>query len=288
MLSIYIIGSIARREGDIISDKDLLAVGNQRDVAAAVSRYVKDGWNVSQFSRVEFEAMANSKSLFVQHVKQDGRAIRDDSGYLKSVMDAYQIKENYHSELRAAVSPINTFSKMEDNYWGLLFQADVMYVLVRNACVLQCATDATPVFDFVKLIHWVASLSGLTSQEKNIIMQLRPLKYAYRNRLAGVDVSNIENIIEAVQKLKSYWDKITYPAPTEFEFSNGYFDVRVLERQLVSAVGPTYMDELDSEHALSDLWSIICNPSLYDKPRRNCLPRWSMLVSEFLAERHYH
>jgi len=288
MVSIYIIGSIARREGDVISDKDLLAVGSSKEVATEISRYVREGWNVSQFSRDEFEAMAASKCLFVQHVKQDGCAIRDDYGYLRSVMDRYEIKNSYYNELRAAITPIGNFSKIENNYWGILFQADVMYVSVRNACILQCASDDTPVFDFFRLVNWVCARSGLTEIERDMILQLRPLKYAYRKRSTDINVSNIERIIEAVQKLSRYWSRLAFSISPEVDLSNGYFDVRVLERQLVSSVGPIYMDELDSGHALSDLWSIICNPSLYDKPRRTCLPQWSVLVSDFLAERHYH
>jgi hypothetical protein len=64
------------------------------------------------------------------------------------------------------------------------------------------------------------------------------------------------------------------------ELSNGYFEVRELEVKLVSLFKPTILDNLDHNHDLAELWSVICNPSLYDKPRSSNLPKWSALVSK--------
>lgn len=287
MVSIYEIGSVARASNDKLSDKDLLAVGCPVEVRNAVSRYVAEGWNVAQYSRPGFEQMAGSQSLFVQHVKQDGLAIRDDQDYLRSLLDRYRAKRNYIRQLPAAISPIFAISEDENGYWALLLQADVLYVAVRNACILHRATCASPQFDFNSLIEWVSGIAGLTSGEKEVLQSLRAFKHAYRARRSSIDVSDIPEAARIAKKLAAYWADLSDSVSHEQEYSNGYFEVRALERQLVRAVGPTYMDSLDRTHDLAELWATICHSDPY-KPRPPRLLHWSRQVSEFLTKQHHH
>jgi hypothetical protein len=287
MVSIYIIGSVAREANDTLSDKDLLAVGCPTEVESAISRYTSGGWNIAQFSKSEFEAMASSQSLFVQHVKQDGQVVRDDQGYLRKVLEGYQANQNYYRELATAIEPILSLGKLEVGYWGLLFQADILYVAVRNACILHRATDASPDFDFKRLVQWVGEMADLTTSEKESLLRLRSLKHAYRDRSAEADVAEVRDAAKAATKLAGYWQGLPCSTSTGQEPSNGYFDVRALEGQLVRTVGPIYMDELDGNHELSELWGIICNSDPY-KPRLEWLSLWSLQVSNFLAKQHYH
>lgn len=287
MVSIYEIGSVARASNDTFSDKDLLVVGCPLEVKKAVFSYVTDGWNIAQYSRLEFEAMASSQSLFVQHVKQDGRAVRDDQGYLRSVLDRYEVSQNYIQQLPAAIDPILSLGETEQDYWALLLQADILYVAVRNSCILHRATYASPDFDFKRLIEWVVGISGLSSSEEEGLLLLRSLKHAYRARKTTIDVSNVPDAVKAAKKLAAYWSKLSSSTISEQENSNGYFEVRALEKQLVRAVGPIYMDELHGNHELAELWGAICNSDPY-KPRPPRLSRWSKQVSDFLEKPHYH
>jgi hypothetical protein len=287
MVSIYEIGSVARGSSDTLSDKDLLAVGCPVDVTNAVSCYVADGWNIAQYSRPEFEAMASSQSLFVQHVKQDGRAVRDDHGYLRSVLGRYNANENYIQQLPTAIDPILSLGETEQDYWALLLQADILYVAVRNACILHRATYASPDFDFRRLIEWVGEMSGLTSSEKEQLLLLRSLKHAYRERSTTIDVTDFPKAAKTAKKLATYWAYLSSSFINEQEYSNGYFEVRALEKQLVRAVGPIYMDELDGNHELAELWGTICNSNPY-KPRPPRLSSWSKQVSDFLAKQISH
>lgn len=287
MVSLYEIGSVARASNDTLSDKDLLAVGCPEELNNAVSRYVAEGWNVAQYSRLEFEQMASSQSLFVQHVKQDGQAIRDDQGYLRSLLDRYIAKRNYIRQLPAAISPIFSMGETESGYWARLLQADILYVAVRNSCILHRATCASPQFDFNILIEWVSGIVGLTSAEEEVLQRLRMFKHAYRARNATIDVSDIPEAARTAKKLAAYWADLSVSVGHEQEYSNGYFEVRALERQLVRAVGPTYMDSLDRTHDLAELWATICHSDPY-KPRPPRLLHWTKQVSEFLTKQQHH
>jgi hypothetical protein len=161
MVSIFIIGSLARNTNDNLSDRDILAVGRPSEVTAAISGYIADGWNVTQYSHSAFCSMADAHSLFVQHVKQDGRVVRDDRGRLNAVLRSFRIKDDYSQELLAALNPIRSMKEIEESYWGKLFQSDVLYVAIRNACIFHRATVGEPIFDFCHLISWISKTANL-------------------------------------------------------------------------------------------------------------------------------
>lgn len=283
MVSLSIIGSVARETDDQFSDKDLLAVGQSDVFEDVVQSYVRDGWNVARFSKIEFEEMASANSLFIQHAIQDGRIVRDDFGYFGRVFNAFRLKGSYLGQLSEATEPISLVSEPANSYWGLLFQADVLYVAVRNACILHKASCSNPTFDFRKLIDWIAVEAELRTGEKSALLELRALKVAYRNRTADRDTSAVERSIETAKKLAEHWRDAASMERCERRPGNGYFDLRVLEGRLVGSVNPAYLDNLDQRHALSEMWTVICNPSIYKKPRLECLPEWSVSVSEFLS-----
>lgn len=282
MVSICEIGSMARSQSDMLSDKDLLAIGNPPELDAATAGYKSRGWNVARYSRLQFHEMARSHSLFVQHVKQDGRLVRDDQGFLRTTLKSYRPRNNYTEQLAVAIEPIRSIGELEPSYWGKLFQADILYVAVRNACILHRATVADPEFDFRSLIAWVSRTLGLNPSESNALLRLRPLKHAYRARSTNMDISDLSEAVDAAYKLADHWARLCGSSVGAHHFTNGYFEVRVLEGHLVRAFGPIYMDKLADGHELGELWATICNTDPY-KPRPPHLQRWSKGVSEFLA-----
>jgi hypothetical protein len=289
MVSICIIGSVARHAEDILSDRDLLAIGEQEDIKDAVSQYVEKGWNIAQFSMYEFNSLAKSQSLFVQHVEQDGHVVRDDHGYLRSVLDGFQVKTSYYPELLAAINPILTIGELETSYWGKLFQADMLYVAIRNASILHSATDAAPEFDFGALVRWVSRAADLSPFDESLLLNLRRLKHGYRSRSTSENVSQVSQMIVTSKKLAKFWIDTCPSKTTSAKPSNGYYEMRNLERKLVCAVGPIYMDNLRRNHELMDLWSRICRSGPYEKkPKLECLPQWTEQVSIFMEKQHYN
>lgn len=287
MVSICEIGSIARGKSDHLSDKDVLAIGNSSEVDVATESYRLNGWNIAKYSKRHFREMARSHSLFVQHVKQDGTLVRDDQGFLQDTLDLFRPSLDYTDKLVAAISPIRSIRELEKSYWGKLFQADILYVSIRNACILYKATVSEPEFDFDNLVTWISSEAGLTLTERNTLLRLRSLKHAYRARLTNIDVSEIGHAAYTAHGLADYWESFCGPNGNTHSFTNCYFEVRALEGELVRAVGPVYMDELGRYHELGELWSTICSTDPY-KPRPPHLERWSKSVSDFLCKQKSH
>ncbi|TMV85437.1 hypothetical protein FGG78_20820 [Thioclava sp. BHET1] len=253
----------------------------------AIEIYRINGWNVAEYSRRDFREMARSHSLFVQHVKQDGILVRDDQGFLQGTLNLYRPSLDYTDKLAAAINPIRSIRELEKSYWGKLFQADILYVSVRNACILYKATVSEPDFDFANLVAWISSETGLNLTEQNALLRLRSLKHAYRARMTNIDVSEVGHAAYIAQRLADYWESFCGPNGSTHALSNGYFEVRALEGELVRAVGPVYMDELGKYHELGELWSTICSTDPY-RPRPPHLQRWSKSVSDFMCKQKSH
>lgn len=285
MVSIYVIGSQARNVTDCLSDKDLLAVGSPEKVDAATSIYVDEGWNVARYTYSAFSAMADSRSLFVQHVKQDGKMIRDDDLRLSRALRGFCPKEDYFPELLASVEPIRDMREVEQSYWGKLFQADVLYVSIRNSCIFHRASVAEPEFDYKELISWICGKLGLDAFQQDTLLQLRSLKHAYRARSETANASVVDAALPIAKRIGDHWVGCAGESVRSADCSNGYFEVRALEGQLVRAIDPIYLDRLNRDHELSAFWSIVCNSDPY-RPRPPHLAVWSRAVAKFLSDPH--
>ena len=284
MISVCIIGSCARGSSDEWSDRDLLAVGCEAEVRNVSERKRSEGWNVAEFTQRQFEHIAFDKSLFVQHVKQDGRIIRDDNYFLQNILGQYERKSSYLDEIFDAAKPIMLVSSPPRNYWSALFKADVLYVTIRNLCILHRATISEPVFDYRELVNWISPQIPLSERERNSLVRLRNYKSAYRDRLFGVDLADARLAFKTADKLYAFWMALAPLASSRNRRSNGYYEVRRLEGILVSEIGPLMLDGLGPNHVLYELWSVICNPSGYRDPRPKRLPVWTEAVSDFLSQ----
>lgn len=281
MLSMCVIGSVARKSFDLMSDKDLLVVGDENEVRIHLTPYLEGGWNISRYSHEAFVEMVGNGSLFVQHVKQDGRLLRDDGDFLNGILRSYRMKENYSSELKEAVLPLMHLSFEWEDYWVSLLNADIAYVSIRNACILQRASIGKPIFDFNILIDWISKEVGFNTSLRDALISLRALKYSYRTRRDDCDLSSLSLIAEAVQCLVRYWGSNISSANSTDTKSNGYFDLRNLELRLIEKFSPIYLDSLGPESGAYDVWSSICGLDPY-KPRISHINRWTEDVGKFL------
>lgn len=285
MLSMCVIGSVARKSFDLISDKDLLVVGDENEARNHLTPYLEGGWNISRYSHEAFVEMVGNGSLFVQHVKQDGRLIRDDGDFLNGILLSYRMKESYASELKEALLPLMHLSFECEDYWVSLLKADIAYVSIRNACILHRASIGKPIFDFTTLIDWISNEVGLNSPHKDALISLRELKYSYRMRRGDCNLSTLPLIAQAVQCLVGYWKSNISFAGSIVTKPNGYFDLRNLELRLIEKFSPIYLDSLGRESNVFDVWSSICGLDPY-KPRISHINRWEEDVDKFLNEKH--
>ena len=272
MISVCIFGSQARRTADLLSDRDVLVVGDPSSARdCTVAGWQARAWHVSVFDRVAFARLANVRSLFVQHLKQEGRIVRDDGRLLAAALEGYLPKRDYSAERNDALRQIAALPYSSGSRWFDLCLADIAYVFFRNAAILHFASTGFYCFQYDELVVRVADKFGLSDAEQSALLALRDLKHAYRRRAPDRFAEPLLGSARAViQSIAS-----TIPNQTESSIARGdttdeYFRLRLLELNLMNRFEPSQLDALKPDDGLFELWQQVLGAGGYPKGKRRC------------------
>jgi hypothetical protein len=270
MISVCIFGSQARRTADLLSDRDVLVVGNPSSARDhAVADWQARDWHVSVFDRVAFSRLANVRSLFVQHLKQEGRILRDDGSFLAAALESYLPKRDYSAERNDALRHIAALPFSSGSRWFDLCLADIIYVFFRNAAILHFASTGLYCFQYDELVARVADKFGISSEEQFALFALRDLKHAYRRRAPDCVAEPLLGLARTIiQDISS-----TIPNQAESSIARGdttdeYFRLRLIELELTSRFEPSQLDVLKPEDNLFELWQQVLGAGGYPKTTR--------------------
>ena len=96
--ALAVFGSFARGDQEITSDLDMLGISlgsewmSHADARLSLRIYTEDA----------FVKMATSGSLFVWHVQQEGVVVYDSRGWLRRILDDFQLRDSYSAEREEA------------------------------------------------------------------------------------------------------------------------------------------------------------------------------------------
>ena len=154
VVAIVLFGSHARNDSDDYSDKDIFVLCSCTDMLELMKikkKFTKlsagSSLGVCCYRRIDAEAMANIGSLFMWHLKLQGRVVFSKRHILEDVLEKLQPyrrhKEDlrYYGELLADV--IDSYEKR-----SMLseFDMSVLFTIARNTCILLCHSLGNPKF----------------------------------------------------------------------------------------------------------------------------------------------
>jgi hypothetical protein len=265
MISTCIFGSTARGRRDNLSDKDLLVVATSKpELDETARRYCSTDWSISKFTHNQIRDMADRGSMFLQHIKQEGIIVRDDKGFLVSLMNGFHPRQEYESETRESFALLNDISGLSSTYWPTLCAADIAYGAIRNVAILRLASLGKYLFDFTDLIAHFSLKADLSSEESDALLDLRALKHGYRNRVATLSPHRV--LAEALVVANKLFGKSRYTSTIGSDLMSGYRGLRLLELCLVKGADPRDLDSLSQHDPLAEAWAIIRDPR-YPKPK---------------------
>jgi len=178
-----IFGSIARKDSDSISDRDILIV--DQDSKKLRQRKIileAQGWSVASYSWKRLKKLVINRLLFVQHLKSESIVLRDYESRLYSLLDIFSPKVDYKKEIHNCSGLIGLTEKIPRNSGGRGWALDILAVGFRNLAILTLANEGTYEFSFPKLVGMIAARHGLTSDDIFYLNSLRQLKSNYRNK----------------------------------------------------------------------------------------------------------
>jgi len=154
ILGLMLFGSAARRDADVYSDKDVFVLCADLDLETflklkqeVILPAAGEDCSVSSYRFSDFLTMAENGSLFLWHLKLQGKFVFSKNTVIEKVFsllkqyDNYQQDLNYYGELLEDV--IVSMRKR-----GMLseFDLSLLFTIVRNTCMLLCYHEGIPKF----------------------------------------------------------------------------------------------------------------------------------------------
>lgn len=175
-------GSQSRGDHDQVSDRDILIVddrpGALRRRAAIL---VQQGWSVASYTYRKLEALAGRGALFVQHLKMEGKVLRDERGRYSKIVSEFQPKQFYTNDIRENARLAGLLVSQPQTEKGALWAADVLYVAVRNFGVLWLAEQREYVFSYRLIVARLIAKGLIDQSGESALLKLRFLKALYRS-----------------------------------------------------------------------------------------------------------
>jgi hypothetical protein len=286
--SVAIFGSMARRDGDLMSDRDVLIVSDNNHVrrnSAAALRIA--GWSPVSFTWQRLDRASAAKGLFVQHLKLEASILRDRDGRLRESFNRFSVGSEYDREVAGSKELLGVLEKvpncLEGRYWAL----DVLSVGFRALGVATLANHGVYEFSLKRILNSLREIGVLKSGDRECLYGIREYKWRHRNSklqrpislkhtLKLVDlVSRRFRLGLHVRSIKA--DEALESVATDDEISpNWYLRSRVLERSLL-ALRPRASAPPEISDSKRRLQQLVREPSQYGWRIKS---RWSSLRNQ--------
>lgn len=272
--SVCVFGSTARNSSDKYSDRDVLIVtedGERRCELADL--WSKRGWSVASYTPNRLRRMIGAGSLFVQHLKLEGRVVADRGGWLAETLCGAMPKESYASDAMASVALAKPMERFDP---GLQLSeapvsADLAYVAVRNFGICFFADQKQISFDYAKIIDWLGKEFRLSPMEFELLRSLRVAKSCYRK---GVTFAQSEGSIESLASVlsKLFSERPLCAIDPELpvrDLGCGYSTLRDFEASVIARLGRMPTESDIRSLGLEKIWRWVTRPSEYTWHVRN-------------------
>lgn len=184
-LAMMVYGSQARGSADAGSDVDVLTVVERCPGSYKVGRVA-----VTAYTPAHLHAMAQSSSLFLLHLKNEGIVLSDAHGVLARALSAYVPLKDSASlwrALRAAASVLRVSDELFATHGQAMTRLGLY--LLRTALYLGAADSGRPDFDIV---------AAATSTGHEVVLRACGLR-----RATEFDVADLQQVAHAVELVLS-------------------------------------------------------------------------------------
>ena len=222
--AVWLYGSAARGDRDALSDLDVLLISNDSNddqlvelpPESVLSRY---NWN-------EFEVLAESGSLFLHHLRLEGRLIGGDpEGRMRSVklvrhVGPYRL---YRRDIAGFFQVLSDVVSAEQYGSTPEYELGVLATLTRHSAILASYLNGQPCFSRQTVFEVACGGLGLVPSDAD---RLRDL-YAYRMVLEGRSTKTLPaewaDVREAATLVSDFLNRLE-DAADAYELSNSEAD----------------------------------------------------------------
>ncbi len=266
--SICEFGATARGTADCLSDRDVLIVASDPHRSSELkARWAEQGCSVALYSPSRFNKMCDQGSLFVQHLKLEGKFLFDSGRWLESRLRHSQPKTSYKNDAAASVAlalPMERFQE-DETISRRLIVADLAFVAFRNFGICHLSSTGRLSFDFGEIVGRVAEDLSLTNIEKELLLKLRLGKVSYRSGAMcdslDTNIGQLRRLLSRVFKARPL-GQISADAPVR-SLTGGYAMLRDFEAKVLANLDHAPSREEIRDQGLGQVWNWVRDPRAY-------------------------
>jgi predicted nucleotidyltransferase len=224
--SVWVYGSVARGDADLHSDVDVLMVGDEIEWGAAlmedaeIASHVRRGHRpaLMRFSWKELDAMWGYGSLFLHHVRLEGRPVKpaldDPLGRLLSTLPPYRRATQEIQALGIVLRDVG-YSLPVDH--SPKFELAVIATALRHAFILGCYVSGRPDFGRTTPFHTLGPELQVTSRDGCELGRLYGFRLYQQGRASAPFDATTEDVREwlhradtllaAIRRRVDDWDR---------------------------------------------------------------------------------
>jgi Nucleotidyltransferase domain len=177
-VEVWIYGSAARGDADDLSDVDLLVVAEpDEEVELPTAVGLKESLSVSRYTWNEVAAMLDYGSLFLHHVKQEGRPLAEEEPpRLRKLLAQLPPYKRADQELNSFAQVVDDVREAIEHDYSPQFELAVLATAARHAAILGCYLIDDPRFGRAEPFRVLLPRLGYSAAEIEHFERL----YAYR------------------------------------------------------------------------------------------------------------
>jgi len=154
ILAIILFGSTARKDEDIYSDKDVFILCNDLTLDELLRLKINHilpridkAMSICCYRYKDAVLMAKQGSLFMLHLKLQGKIIFSKDSIIEKILDRLKPYENYEKDLKYYAELLSDVKESFSRRKKLSeFDLSLLFTIARNTCILLCYRCGTPKF----------------------------------------------------------------------------------------------------------------------------------------------
>lgn len=286
--SLAIFGSVARGDGDRMSDKDLLIVSDDHQMRRRSALSLRRrGWSPVYFTSQRLERAAAGTGLFMQHLKLEARILRDRNGTLRDSLSRFSAASQYDREIAGSRELLGVLERMPNSLEGRYWALDVLSVGLRTLGVATLANHGIYEFSLKRILDSLHRVGVIRSGDREKLRGIREYKWRHRNSNVQrpISLKQTLTVVDLVSRRFKLGLHVQSIEPEEALDSlttndnvspNWYLRSRVLERTLL-ALQPRASADPEILKSKQNLRQLVREPSQYGWQMKT---QWSSLIEQ--------